>query len=56
MMTSMILPLSAIRDLRSWFLILTLGNLAGDFRSWESPQTLLALSIGPFEHVERFQN
>ena len=28
----------------------------GDFRSWESPQTLLALFIGPYEHVERFQN
>ena len=28
----------------------------GDFRSWESPQTLLALFIGTFEHVERFQN
>ena len=30
--------------------------LPGDFRSWESPQTLLALFIGPFEHVERFRN
>ena len=28
----------------------------GDFRSWESPQTLPALFIGPFKHVERFQN
>ena len=28
----------------------------GDFRSWESPQTLPALFIGPFEHVERFRN
>ena len=28
----------------------------GDFRSWESPQTLLALFIGPFEGVERFRN
>ena len=28
----------------------------GDFKSWESPQTLLALFIGPFEHVERFRN
>ena len=28
----------------------------GDFRSWESLQTLPALSIGPFELVERFQN
>ena len=27
-----------------------------DFRSWESPQTLPALFIGPFEHVERFRN
>ena len=31
-------------------------SLPGDFRSWESPQTLLALFIGPFEHVERFRN
>ena len=28
----------------------------GDFRSWESPQTLPALFIGPFEHVEQFRN
>ena len=28
----------------------------GDFRPWESPQTLPALFIGPFEHVERFRN
>ena len=28
----------------------------GDFRSWESPQTLRAPFIGPFEHVERFRN
>ena len=28
----------------------------GDFRCCESPQTLLALFIGPFEHVERFGN
>ena len=28
----------------------------GDFKSWESPQTLPALFIGPFEHVERFRN
>ena len=28
----------------------------GDFRSWESPQTFSALFIGPFEHVELFQN
>ena len=28
----------------------------GDFRSWESPQPLPALFIGPFEHVERFRN
>ena len=28
----------------------------GDFRSWESPQTLPALLSGPFEHVERFRN
>ena len=27
-----------------------------DFRSWESSQTLPALFIGPFEHVERFRN
>ena len=30
--------------------------LPGDFRSWESPQTLRALFIGLFEHVERFRN
>ena len=28
----------------------------GDLRSWESPQTLPALFIGSFEHVERFRN
>ena len=28
----------------------------GDFRSWGSPQTLPALFIGPFEHVEQFRN
>ena len=28
----------------------------GDFRSWESPQTLPGLFIGPFEQVERFRN
>ena len=28
----------------------------GDFRAWESPLTLPALFIGPFEHVERFRN
>ena len=28
----------------------------GDFRSWESSQTLPALLIGPFEHVEWFRN
>ena len=28
----------------------------GDFRSWESPQTLPALFIDPFEHVEWFRN
>ena len=28
----------------------------GDFRFWESPQTLPDLFIGPFEHVERFRN
>ena len=28
----------------------------GDFRSWESPQTLWALFIGPLEHVEWFRN
>ena len=31
-------------------------SLPDDFRSWESPQTLPALFIGPFEHVERFRN
>ena len=28
----------------------------GDFRSWESPQTLPALFIGSCEHVERFRH
>ena len=28
----------------------------GDFRSWESPQSLPAHFIGSFEHVERFRN
>ena len=28
----------------------------GDLGSWESPQTLPALFIGSFEHVERFRN
>ena len=28
----------------------------GDSRSWESPQTLPALFIGPFEHVQQFRN
>ena len=27
----------------------------GDFRSWESAQTLPSLFIDPFEHVERFR-
>ena len=31
-------------------------EVPGDFRSWESPQTLPALFIGSFEHVERFRN
>ena len=30
--------------------------MQGDFRSCESPQTLPALFIGSFEHVERFRN
>ena len=34
----------------------TSAFLPGDFKSWESPQTLPALFIGPFEHVERFRN
>ena len=33
-----------------------LEKLPVDFRSSESPQTLPALFIGPFEHVERFRN
>ena len=36
--------------------LLVILLLPGDFRSWESPQTLPALFIGSFEHVERFQN
>ena len=35
---------------------MTAHKLSGDFRSWESPQTLPALFIGPFEHVEQFRN
>ena len=31
-------------------------SVPGDFRSWESPQTLPALFIGSFEHLERFRN
>ena len=34
----------------------TIKTRPGDFRSWESPQTLPALFIGPFHHVERFRN
>ena len=38
----------------------SLSNLSAftpdDFRSWESLQTLPALFIGSFEHVERFRN
>ena len=30
--------------------------ISGDFRSWESPQTLPVLFIGRFEHVERCRN
>ena len=30
--------------------------MPGDFRSWKSPQTLPALFICSFEHVERFRN
>ena len=29
---------------------------SGDFRSWESPQTLPAHFIGNYEHVKRFPN
>ena len=31
-------------------------NDPGDFRSWESPQTLPVLFVDPFEHVEWFRN
>ena len=31
-------------------------TLPGDFRSWESPQTLPTLFIGHSEHVEQFRN
>ena len=34
----------------------TSNCIPGDFRSWESPQTLPALFIDLFEHVERFRN
>ena len=37
-------------------LIFRILQLPGDFKSWESPQTLRALFIGLFEHVERFRN
>ena len=32
------------------------ASFPGNFRSWESPQTLPALFIGPFEHAERSRN
>ena len=35
---------------------ITVRKHPGDFRPWESPQTLPALFIGCFEHVEWFQN
>ena len=43
------------------FLNLGKGNksksrIPGDFRCWESPQTLPALFIGSFEHVVRFRH
>ena len=39
------------------FIIATIyTKYPGDLRTWESPQTLPALFIGPFEHVERFRN
>ena len=45
------------KNLAPMFFIAWQGALSpGDFRSWESPQTLPALFIGPFEHVERFRN
>ena len=31
-------------------------KVPGDFRSWESLQTLPAIFIGAFEYVERFRN
>ena len=36
-------------------LFLTFPN-PGDIMSWESPQTLPALFIGPFDHVKQFVN
>ena len=33
-----------------------MSHSPGDFRSWESPQTLSALYIGPFERVVQFRN
>ena len=39
-----------------FFTTTTFYILPGDLRSWESPQTLPALFIGLFDHVERFQN
>ena len=32
-----------------------IDSYPGDFRSLESPQTLPAFFIGPFEHVDRFR-
>ena len=40
----------------SRFAIVCWTVVPGNFRSWESPQTLTALFNGLFEHVERFQN
>ena len=34
----------------------SIQRIPGDFRSWESPQTLSALFAGYFEHAERFRN
>ena len=38
------------------FTLILITWVPGDFRIWESPKTLPALFIGPFEHGERFRN
>ena len=44
------------KDLRRFYEVMFQKKYPGDFRSWESPQTLAALFIGSFEQVGRFRN